>query len=225
MRSRKLLLFTILALCLGLAGGIAFARTLGPIDRWLIGGGGGGLARGGNVSIYSAAGQPVTGAVAGGNVRLCSGFWCGGGQAPVIDRFLFLPLLMKIKQTDPYAPACSAANNYCENNDGLTTAYGPLGPGREYRAYPDDEYDYYYIELSAARDVTFRVSGFQTPGWLQIYDADDTSDDIGHDNNDTGGDGVMVVSKPGLAAGKYFVRVYNSGAANTSNLYMLKVDY
>lgn len=219
MKMRVMLLLA-LGIAVSLLAGIAYAQGEQAISRWWIGAGGG-QATGGNVAVSAAVGQAVAGSASGGGLTLCSGFWCGGRTG---ERLLsiFLPTIPKYLYW--YAPDCSAANNYCEENDNPGTAWGPLAPGREYRAYPDDQNDYYSIQVNVSGSLDCRVSGYQAEGQLIVYDADDMSV-VGSDFNNAGGDGVMQVAVAGLPPGKYYVRIYTASGFNTSSLYTLRVTW
>jgi hypothetical protein len=85
-----ILLLTLMGLGIVLADGTALSRTLVS--------GGGGIVSQSGVTLRSATGQPVAGAVVN-DLLLCSGYWCGGGapttEPPIIgdDFDLFLPLI------------------------------------------------------------------------------------------------------------------------------------
>jgi hypothetical protein len=67
------------------------------LNRSLVSSGGSIVSQSG-LTLHSATGQPVAGAVAN-DLLLCSGYWCGGGapttEPPIIgdDFDLFLPLI------------------------------------------------------------------------------------------------------------------------------------
>lgn len=92
--SSRLLFILALFMLLGLGVVLAEGEML---NRSLVSGGGGIVTQSG-LTLHSATGQPVAGAVAN-DLLLCSGYWCGGDapitEPPIIgDEFdLFLPLI------------------------------------------------------------------------------------------------------------------------------------
>jgi hypothetical protein len=123
---------------------------------------------------------------------------------------------------DPYAPACTSTNNYCEENDTWDTAYGSLRPGSSYNAYPDDAEDMYFINLNTSATVTIQVSGFVGEGQLFVYDQN--HNELGWDY-DPENDGILTISTLSLSSGKYFIRIYSEEPYSTSSLYSLVVTY
>jgi hypothetical protein len=53
---------------------------------------------------------------------------------------LHLPAL-STRWSGDHAHPCDEANQYCESNNSHDAAYGPVGPGWPYSAYPDDTDD------------------------------------------------------------------------------------
>jgi len=137
------------------------------------------------------------------------------------EKYVYLPIVMRNLVT--YALPCGPANNYCEDYDTLATAYGSLEPGASYRAYPDDENDYYYIWLANPASLTVQVTGYQAVGQLIVYDEDVTT--LGRDWNNPGDDGVMTIASLSLGAGKYYIRVYTASGQHSTALYTLTVTY
>jgi hypothetical protein len=76
-KNKTLLLILAISLVAGfvLGAGVYALGTTG-IDWWVMGGGGG-PASGGEVSLNSTFGQPVTGSSSAGEVTLQSGYWAG----------------------------------------------------------------------------------------------------------------------------------------------------
>jgi hypothetical protein len=134
---------------------------------------------------------------------------------------VYMPLV--VRDHIPYAAPCGPGNDYCEDHDTLGNSYGPLAPGTGYRAYPDDENDFYYVLLTEPVSATVRVTGYQAVGQLLVYNQDLNT--LGMDWNDPGDDGVMTIASLSLDAGKYYIRVYTASGQNTATLYTLTVDY
>jgi hypothetical protein len=106
---------------------------------------------------------------------------------------------------------------YYEPNDTREAAYGP-----PYQAYPDDQDDYYFFDLSSASSVTVRVEGYQAEGQLPPYRYDESGDrtQIGHDGRDLS---TMVVGPQTPEAGRCHIRFYTSADRSNTDLYALKV--
>ncbi len=132
----------------------------------------------------------------------------------------YLPVVMN----HPYAQACSASNNYCEDNDSHTESYGPISSGTDYTAYPNDQEDYYYFVLSARTTVTAIVTNYYSTGQLHFRTEDDKH--IIHDDYDPGSDsdGKMKITYT-LDPGTYHVRVVTVSGHTTETLYTLNVTY
>jgi len=85
-----ILLLALMGLGIVLADGTTLSRSLVS--------GGGGIVSQSGLTLHSATGQPVAGAVVN-DLLLCSGYWCGSGapvtEPPIIgeDFDLFLPLI------------------------------------------------------------------------------------------------------------------------------------
>ena len=90
-RRQKWLGRTILVLLLLLIV-VAVAAAAGEMLPRSVISGGGGSVNGGPISLHSAIGQPIVGAVSGTENVLCSGFWCGPG-APEVSEGEFILLL------------------------------------------------------------------------------------------------------------------------------------
>jgi hypothetical protein len=136
------------------------------------------------------------------------------------DPIVFLAALKRDTSGGSYAPACSVGNNYCEENDNLASAYGPLAPGVFYQAYPDDADDYYWVTLAQTGNINIRLENYTATGDLAIYTESGTLIDYWG----TGGS-TMELNLTNRPAGKYLVRVYTSAGYNNSNLYRLRVNY
>jgi hypothetical protein len=94
MKTRILILATVLALFLAVAGvGMAQGDLTRP--RWVLGGGASDSA-GGDVALRATLGQPLVGVVSsgGGDVTLGQGFW-QGGSLPEGDYDIYLPLVQR----------------------------------------------------------------------------------------------------------------------------------
>jgi hypothetical protein len=129
---------------------------------------------------------------------------------------VYIPIVQRRFTT--YAPPCDAGNRYCEDNDTFSTAYGPLGLGVEYRAYPKDAKDYYVFGLSTAHNVTINLQNYQATGDLLLYDAAQTLEGQWGKGNST-----MTIGPISLAPGTYYVLVYTAANTNMSTLYALTV--
>jgi hypothetical protein len=120
--------------------------------------------------------------------------------------------------------------NPYEDCDSFEQAYGPLEPGIDYRAYPDDNDDYYYLVLESSATITVQVIDYQADGQVLVYDESgppsrDSDYNAPGDPGDTG-DGVMIVDSLDLESGKYYVRIYTApGSQHTDTLYTLTVSY
>jgi hypothetical protein len=123
---------------------------------------------------------------------------------------------------EPFAPPCSASND-CEDYDTWGTAYGPLRPGEEYWAHPNDNNDYYYFRTDHTSSPTVRVTSYNATGQVLVrrQDLSEVAKDF---NVPPGADGVMEVPLPNLPAGKYYVQVFTSGGQQQSSRYNLKVQ-
>jgi len=203
MNGRKITGPLILLLLLCLISGVVLAQGTVVIGRWSLNSGGG-VASGGDVSLHSALGQAVAGSSSGGDVVLLSGFWSGGPAHTI-----YLPVTLRNYFVNPY-----------EDNDSWENAYGPLAFGAEYRAYPDDDTDYYYFDLSATGNVTIRVENYQAIGDLILY-RHRAGDEPEYVANWGKGGSTMTVGPLSLQPGKYYVRVYTAGGHNTASLYIL----
>jgi hypothetical protein len=211
---RRIVGLLMLLLLLLLFGGVVLARGTPTIKRWVIGGGGG-VAAGDGVSIGGALGQAVVGPSGGGSVTLLAGFWTGGPTA-----FVYLPAMLKNFLS--YAEPCSASNRYCEDYDTYQTAYGPLEPDVAYRAYPDDEKDYYYFLVHNPASVTVRVTDYWAIGQVIVRREDLT--EIGKDWEDPVNDGILQVVLPGLSPGKYYIQLYTTSGHNQDTPYTLTIS-
>jgi hypothetical protein len=87
----KILILT-LALSLVVAG-LALANGGVELPRWALGGGVSDSAAG-EVTLRATLGQPVVGAVSGGDVTLGQGFWHSGGLAGG-GYDVYLPLVLR----------------------------------------------------------------------------------------------------------------------------------
>ncbi|MGD2179140.1 MAG: hypothetical protein PVG71_15115, partial [Anaerolineae bacterium] len=95
MHSKQGALTSLLALVIGLLlAGVVLAQTGNGFDlTWWTVDGGGATVDGGGYTLTGTAGQPEHGAaLTGGTFTLLSGFWPGGGDAPVGDGTCANPL-------------------------------------------------------------------------------------------------------------------------------------
>jgi len=90
MKKRKAAAGAILLSLLLLA---AIALAAGEtIPRSVVSGGGGQVTASG-ITLGSAIGQPAAGQVGSGNLRLCSGYWCG--PPPAASSSVYLPMVIR----------------------------------------------------------------------------------------------------------------------------------
>jgi hypothetical protein len=143
--------------------------------------------------------------------------------APPDPSRLYLPAL-STRWSGDYAHPCDETNQYCEPNNSHDAAYGPLGPGWPYSAYPDDEDDYYAFVLDEPRTVTVELHAYAAEGDLLLYQRAETGDRVQIDQWGTGGS-EMVLSAAMLPAGEYDVRVYTATGHSSTELYTLVVSY
>lgn len=126
-----------------------------------------------------------------------------------------LPLVLNRFATDAY-----------EENDTLAESYGPLISGQVYRAFPDDQRDYYYIQLPITGTVLIEVWDYAPTtdlGSMQLLDKDGNL--ILHFG--TPGQTTMTIQSGTLPwHDRFHVRVYTEEAGyTTSELYALRVTY
>lgn len=139
----------------------------------------------------------------------------------------YLPVVLA--QWPAYAPLCNASNDYCETWDTCQTAYGPLAVNMAYQAYPEDEDDYYYFNLSAPITVSIHINHFapsSSNGDLVLYgpaDGNQCGPRIAHFGKP--GYSSMSLGPRSLAPGKYHIRVYTAQGFSTSVRYSLIVTY
>jgi hypothetical protein len=209
----KFLLFSLMALLLLVAVGLASARIAGFALPWWTVDSGGGTSTGTGYKLNGTIGQPDAGPLSGGNFKLTGGFWVIASPPP----YLYLPLTLR----DPFMPACGPANSYCEDNDSVDEAYGPLRPGASYSAYPDDIYDFYFINLPTSATVTFQVTHYQTRGQLQVLNANKVSLET-----DASWDDQVLTIVIDLSPGKYYIYINTEeDYLDPTDLYTLKVTY
>jgi len=134
-------------------------------------------------------------------------------QADALACRTYLPVTLRNYFVNPY-----------EDYDSWENAYGPLAFGAEYQAYPDDDTDYYYFDLSATQNVTVQVKNYQATGDLILYKHREGNDPEKIKNWGKGGS-TMTIGPLSLQPGKYYVRVYTTGGHNTTSLYTLTVTY
>jgi hypothetical protein len=90
MKTKIVILSLLLALFV-IAAGVALANDVFELPRWTLGGGVSDSAAG-DVTLRATLGQPLVGAVSGGDVTLGQGFWHGGGLL-VGDYDSYLPFV------------------------------------------------------------------------------------------------------------------------------------
>jgi hypothetical protein len=135
---------------------------------------------------------------------------------------LYLPVTFN--RGIPFAPPCSASNRYCEENDTHQTAYGPVGPGQPYSAYPDDRDDFYFFVLSAPRTVRVKLHRYPAKGDLILYRRTGSGGREPVANWGKGGS-EMEIPAMRLGAGTYYVLVYTVEGETSKALYTLVVWY
>jgi len=214
-KHRLRILITLTAIFLLTASALASSGA-GYMLNWYTVDNGGGASSGVGYKLSGTIGQPDAGTLSGGNYQLKGGFW--GIEFP--PPRVYLPI--NLKDAFSYAIPCELTN-YCEHYETQLTAYGPLRPGGNYTAFPDDASDYYFINLVTPATVTVQVTGYSATGQLIVYDKDGTTE-LGRDY-DPDHNGVMTFGPLNLSPGKYYVRIYTSGGFNTSSLYSLVVTY
>jgi hypothetical protein len=199
---------------------LASASLVGYKLPWWSADNGGGASSDNHYKLQGAIGQPDAGLLSNSSYTLRGGFW-GFGSSP--HPSLYLPLTLK-SYKNYYTPPCELANNYCEPNNSLPTAFGPLDSAISIQAYPNDEDDYYYFYLNAPAVLTISVTHYQeinpqADGQLQLRDAQATilaGDTSSEDHALTVG--PIEIQTPG----KYYVYLY-SGTLDQNNLYTLTV--
>lgn len=94
MTRTRIVLFTLLLVCLFLSATLALARMEAFTLSWSTVDGGGGKSSGGSYSLNGTIGQPDAGSMSGGTFDLAGGFW-GGGSAPSSGgQQVFLPVIL-----------------------------------------------------------------------------------------------------------------------------------
>jgi hypothetical protein len=144
---------------------------------------------------------------------------------PYPSAFIYLPVVLK--NFVRYAPPCNVGNKYCEDYDTPQLAYGPVEPGVTYRAYPEDERDYYYFVVIEPASVIVRVTNYSAVGWLIVRKDDPDKTPIRWDKKDPGGDDtleVILVGQELLPGNKYYIQVYTESNYNAHTLYSLTVS-
>jgi hypothetical protein len=144
------------------------------------------------------------------------GTWGPAASTAVDIRYTFLPLVLNT--SFPW-------DEYYEDNDSFLQAFGPLGRGVQYRAYPDDRDDYYFFELPSAAAVSVNVTNFaptSTYGDLILYnEQEEYVTQYG-----TPGKDFLLIDSYLLQPGKYYVRIYTVlGHYSTSQLYTLTLTW
>lgn len=107
----------------------------------------------------------------------------------------------------PFAqPVCDPKSNYEENDSISLKQACRLEFDRPYRAFPEDEEDYYYFIIDEPTTLSLQISDYaaSTGGQFVIYDALDFSKWVQIKPVDD----TQVMSEEDLAPGKYYVRVY-----------------
>ena len=73
------------------AAGVAFANGVVELPRWAMSAGASDSTAG-DVALRATLGQPLVGAVTGGDITLEQGFWQGGGL-PVSEYIIYLSIV------------------------------------------------------------------------------------------------------------------------------------
>jgi hypothetical protein len=91
---RALAIFLIVVLVLSVSGWSLAASEAGFELSWSSLDGGGGVSRGGGLTLSGTLGQPDAGALSGGGYQLAGGFWQAPVPAPGVEYRLYLPQLV-----------------------------------------------------------------------------------------------------------------------------------
>ena len=147
------------------------------------------------------------------------------GLPEIGDHRVFLPIVQRLAGggPEPFAPACSASNSYCEPYNTWSTAYGRLQPNVEYRAYPNDSNDYYYFTIDHTTSLTVRVTSYNATGQVLVR-RQDLSEVAKDYNVPPSADGTMQIPLPNLPAGRYYIQVFTSEGQQSSSRYNLKIQ-
>lgn len=124
-------------------------------------------------------------------------------------------------------PAVSNAAVIGEPNDGGCAAM-PIMAGLDYYFYPDDQNDWYRVDVQTAGTIEVKLSKYQVNGQLILYDAADCGS-IVNDPGKVFSDGSSLPEKriklSNRQPGTYFIRVYAADVNETSALpYVLRID-
>ncbi len=92
MKTKILILALVLVLSLVVVG-LALANGSIELPRWALSGGASNSV-GGDVTLRATLGQPVVGAISGGDVTLGQGFW-HGGELPEGLYGIYLPIVLR----------------------------------------------------------------------------------------------------------------------------------
>jgi hypothetical protein len=114
---------------------------------------------------------------------------------------------------------------YFEDNDDQDQAYGPLVSGLDYRAFPDDVEDFYFLELSSTGDISIFLTNFIVgEGDLLLYRVNNSLNPPREFVANVGFySPSMTLTVTAQAPGTYLVRVRTTAGSSTNNLYNLKV--
>ena len=128
-----------------------------------------------------------------------------------------------------YAPPCDEGNAWCEENDRVQEAYGPLALGAPYSAYPDDAADYYRFTLDSSTTMTVTLSDYAPTGevgTLSLYGpaaGEDTGDLV--EATGPGPETTLSLGPHALEAGTYYVLIETDEVAWTDTVtYTLTVQ-
>jgi hypothetical protein len=137
----------------------------------------------------------------------------------------YLPLTLKSppQPTPTPTPTAGPCQRY-EPNDSLSTAWGPLvnGQGIEAALCSGDPDDYSYVDLATATTLVLDLTNLPagTDYDLVLYNA--AGSQLAASRNY--GNAAERITR-GVAAGRYFVRVYPNGAARSSQTYRLTASW
>ncbi len=106
-----------------------------------------------------------------------------------------------------------------EPNNSPAEANGPILLNRNYQGYPNDRDDYFYFDLPTAKNVDITLTDI-TGKDPQLHLRDANNNLVG----DIDATPPYSLSRPNLAAGRYYVRVVVVANNNSSVLYTLRVN-
>ena len=157
---------------------------------------------------------------------------------------LFLPLVLRPEEdttpppTPTSTPTPTVVPAYYEDNDTQETAYGPLEFAQDYRAYPEDENDWYIVTLNETSSLKVVLSNYQNirdKGQLVIYETfmnrEANTVNRAPIANHGGASSTRKIPNPDLphaltdlAPGRYLIRIYTEERHHETHLYNLNVN-